>query len=572
MMIQSNHTIEINVNGEFVFCAPKANLPELLYELQRGFTMKLTLEMIKEQWNRHFASTGPFLYQEKSPDQKKTAKKKPRPFYRSVRFLTGNPSGLNPETIYVLMDIPDNLQELTSSDGNDTAFIFTVPEESVSLYDTYYAFDQELSETGIAVGTDPLETFNRILMIFEIYDEYEKSLMNALNSDSPLQNLINLICEILGNPAYVVDRNYRALAMDQSQDLPFYSINWKRIREYGYLPYNVVSSITQNPEWDLLKYSEEPVLMKTKEFSTPFLAVNIWAEHKVQWRLFVCELLKKIRTADLDLVQSITDYLKHALLTDWKYRTLQENHHEPFLREIAAGTIQSTHFIAEQLTAFHWKLNSRYCLLEIILNEFDGYLRELVTSDLQKELHALSFMYNERFLLILSLNDSISYEKIAHTIENTMKHHPCFGILSNDFYGFHHLPVYVRQTERISVLLQSGKICIPEGKSCLDYRSCFINELQSILSEQIDPDSMMPAFLFRLKEYDHQHNSELFETLHQYLKWDRNLVKTANILHIHRNTLVYRMEQIHRIIGEPVENPDIRLLILLCMELQKKSG
>ena len=61
--------------------------------------MKLTLEMIKEQWNRHFASTGPFLYQEKSRNQKKNTEKSTRPFYRSVRFLTGNPSSLNPETI-----------------------------------------------------------------------------------------------------------------------------------------------------------------------------------------------------------------------------------------------------------------------------------------------------------------------------------------------------------------------------------------------------------------------------------------------------------------------------------------
>lgn len=533
--------------------------------------MKLSMEMIKEQWNRHFSSTGLFLYQEKRHESEKAAAKREHSFYRSVRFLTGSPISLNPDTIYVLMHVPDNLQELASASGNDAAFIFTIPDPSSSLYDTYYDSGQELPEMGIAAGTDPLETFNRLLMIFEIYDEYEKSLMNALNSDSPLQNLINLICEILGNPAYVVDRNYRALAMDQSQDLPFYSINWKRIREHGYLPYNVVSSITQNSEWNILKYSKEPVLMKTREFSTPFLAVNIWAEHKVQWRLFVCELLKKIEPADLDLVQSITDYLKHALLTDWKYRTLQENHHEPFLREIAAGTIHSTQFIAEQLTAFHWKLNNRYCLLEIVLNEFDGYLRELITSDLQKEFDTVSFMYDERFLLILSLDDAVSYEKMTHTIEIILKHQPCFGILSNDFYGFHHLPVYVRQTKRISALLKSGKIRIPDEKSCLDYRSCFMNELQSILSEQIDPDSMMPAFLFRLKEYDNQHNSELFETLYQYLKWDRNLVKTSGILHIHRNTLVYRMEQIHRIVGESLENSDIRLLILLCIELQKKA-
>ena len=51
-----------------------------------------------------------------------------------------------------------------------------------------------------------------------------------------------------------------------------------------------------------------------------------------------------------------------------------------------------------------------------------------------------------------------------------------------------------------------------------------------------------------LKTYDVLHDTAYIHTLYMYLTNECNVVKTATALHIHRNTLMYRMNKIHELI------------------------
>ena len=52
-----------------------------------------------------------------------------------------------------------------------------------------------------------------------------------------------------------------------------------------------------------------------------------------------------------------------------------------------------------------------------------------------------------------------------------------------------------------------------------------------------------------LKTYDTLHDTAYMNTLYTYLTNECNVVKTAAALHIHRNTLMYRMNKIHDLIS-----------------------
>lgn len=52
-----------------------------------------------------------------------------------------------------------------------------------------------------------------------------------------------------------------------------------------------------------------------------------------------------------------------------------------------------------------------------------------------------------------------------------------------------------------------------------------------------------------LIEYDKQNGTELLDTLRMYLQADRSGTKTAEILMVHRQTLVYRLKLVHRLTG-----------------------
>ena len=61
--------------------------------------------------------------------------------------------------------------------------------------------------------------------------------------------------------------------------------------------------------------------------------------------------------------------------------------------------------------------------------------------------------------------------------------------------------------------------------------------------------ALVEETLGALIEYDRQHGSELIETLGQYLRHNCHLEETASDLHIHLNTLRYRLKHISAISG-----------------------
>lgn len=80
-----------------------------------------------------------------------------------------------------------------------------------------------------------------------------------------------------------------------------------------------------------------------------------------------------------------------------------------------------------------------------------------------------------------------------------------------------------------------------------------------ILSEIKDYE-ILQSFYYRifnsLIDYDSINNSNLLNTLKEYMKNDFNLQETADLLYIHKNTLKYRIEKIESILGRSLKSSD----------------
>jgi len=74
--------------------------------------------------------------------------------------------------------------------------------------------------------------------------------------------------------------------------------------------------------------------------------------------------------------------------------------------------------------------------------------------------------------------------------------------------------------------------------------------------------------LGRLITHDDNKNAELVETLEAFFACHGNLSQTANRLHIHRNTLTYRLERISAITQLDLDDPDARFSLQLALKLR----
>lgn len=74
--------------------------------------------------------------------------------------------------------------------------------------------------------------------------------------------------------------------------------------------------------------------------------------------------------------------------------------------------------------------------------------------------------------------------------------------------------------------------------------------------------------LGRLISHDDNKNAELVDTLEAFFACHGNLSQTANRLHIHRNTLTYRLERIAVITQLDLDDPDARFSLQLALKLR----
>ncbi|MGL5244075.1 MAG: helix-turn-helix domain-containing protein, partial [Sarcina sp.] len=68
--------------------------------------------------------------------------------------------------------------------------------------------------------------------------------------------------------------------------------------------------------------------------------------------------------------------------------------------------------------------------------------------------------------------------------------------------------------------------------------------------------------LGELIEYDKSNNTKFLYTITQYLLNNCNLIKTSQVMFIHRNTLIYRLNKIKTILNKDLEDPMDRLELL----------
>ncbi len=79
-----------------------------------------------------------------------------------------------------------------------------------------------------------------------------------------------------------------------------------------------------------------------------------------------------------------------------------------------------------------------------------------------------------------------------------------------------------------------------------------------LLTKGFDYNVFINSEIQKLKEYDSDSDGDLLETLYAYICYERSLVKTAEKLNVHRNTVVYRVNRINEIINLDLDNPLIR--------------
>ena len=105
------------------------------------------------------------------------------------------------------------------------------------------------------------------------------------------------------------------------------------------------------------------------------------------------------------------------------------------------------------------------------------------------------------------------------------------------------------------------------GRLILDGDSYLLHSMLRDLGKHNELTEYCHHILRSIREYDSNNNGEYEQTLYVYIKNGKNLVKTFEDLHIHRNTLSYRLNRLEDLFGVDFDDGYMLAQLLISYEI-----
>ena len=126
-------------------------------------------------------------------------------------------------------------------------------------------------------------------------------------------------------------------------------------------------------------------------------------------------------------------------------------------------------------------------------------------------------------------------------------------------------PRSLREAEQALVL---GRQLL-DASRVFDFSDLGVFRLLVLLRESPELWEFYRATLASLADYDHRQGAELLKTLEAFFTNLGNLARTAEALHVHRNTLLYRLDRIGEISGLNLDDSEDRLALWIALKANR---
>lgn len=443
-------------------------------------------------------------------------------------------------------------------------FISTEADAGFDPQYLYLSLDSDIESAILCNGPDMLilqgrdtnEILNDLLAVFDFYNSWEKNLWEA-SARKSFQQIIDLGGVVLENPMMVADIDSNVLAMSSDfldEDINDYWVESRRTRR---LPAAVLASPLRTREGTPGAWTDEPEIYimpdGTKTIGT-FLRANgeliagfgLW-EHK-----------RPILPSDIELVRVLYEVLISTM--DARKRSAPVRSGAAILADLLSGVSIDEELVSN--LAMRCRSPWRLIVVSTPFRSEPIFKRNLTRRFQESPQDNVSLTFGDYVVALVSDPDST---ELLSAILGVREKQYCQAVLSLPFGDLQ--SVRVRYQQILFALKQLGsQPGIYRGE---DYA---LQYLLSLMAQQEQSQHLIHPALEQLKQQDRQRNSELYDTLYQYLIHERSILQGAEAMHIHKNSFLYRMNKIRELTNVDLDDPSQRNYLLLSYLLDKAGS
>lgn len=417
-------------------------------------------------------------------------------------------------------------------------------------------------------NTELIEIYEKVQDIIEHckkMDKYSAKFLNALIEGKGIQHIIDIGFELLGNPMFVTDNINRVLAYTKNVQVD--DPDWNRIVGNGYVSFNVVTSIKGKELVEIINSSKSPVITDPGDKKIPILRTAIRNKNKPIGQLTIPGNFKPFCETDIEKAALIGNILSLEIQKNKLICSSNPSMLEYFITDLLDGKIKDHNIFKEEMKFLNYQLKSNIYVLVIRAKQYytENTSQIDITESIKKLLRdTIVVIYNDDIILVASSNrKSFQIDIELKGLIQLLVENQLHAGVSRYFHSLLDIQDYYKQAVKA---IELGYLKNKQKVLYL-YENYTIYHLMEVCASQEDIKKFCHPSLIVLQKYDYKNGTDFMKTLYCYLTNDKNLVKSGNMLHIHRNTMSYRIKKIQNIMNLNLNDDDIPFYLLLSFKM-----
>ncbi|MBP2652391.1 MAG: putative transcriptional regulator, PucR family, partial [Firmicutes bacterium] len=362
----------------------------------------------------------------------------------------------------------------------------------------------------------------------------------------------------LGNPIIVVDSHQKIIGYTKPEDIKdALGIN---LSSSEYKVDSVVTTEQIQQEYKKIFRTSAADSQVNFGGDSPGACKKLIAGGRVEGYLQVLAIIKPLSDYDYEAAAVLGNFLVVELLRIHvsNIRETETGKAEAFLKTLLDSSLVNRKAIAMSMEALQLKFKNFLYVLTIQTQdrpEMSGSamqrLIELLTYQL---IGTKGFIYENSMILLYSADQRIADFKaaVAPLIPILTANGLQAGI-SNAFFSIIDIRAQYFQARKA---VEIGSRIDP-GRYLYTYEGYSVYHMMELSSTFDNLMCFCHSSIFNLLEHDGDIAGELITTLYTYLKSGSNKIKTSKELHVHLNTIKYRLTQISEILGVNLADEEI---------------
>ncbi|WP_234031498.1 PucR family transcriptional regulator [Lentibacillus cibarius] len=401
--------------------------------------------------------------------------------------------------------------------------------------------------------------------------DYSKTSRDTL--DSP-EGLADRIAEILECPITIEDANHRIISYskhDKNVDEARIATIMRRS-----VPEDVITSLWESGVMSRLFESNDPVFVPAieKVGLGNRIAVSVHKHHDVLGFIWAQTNDTTITNEKMSLMKDAAKLVKNQLHQHHLKKKQSEESYQEFFWQLLVGHLQQPGEISQQAKRFGLAFGNSLCIAMIeisydITPTIEKHAYYLIETLYQP--YAVCRIFNENQLIMLvnlesTPNPNNKLKTLIQDFIQKLTARLNIGHVKGGFGLTYDSPENMKDSYRQAMKVLELKEQLPDSlQHVYGYHELGIYQFLQDLNAIRNRDNYRNDAIERLRAYDKKNGSALVKTLHAYLDCDSNVHNAAKQIHVHTNTLNYRLKRITDI-GE-IDLKDTNQKITLYLDL-----